>query len=141
MMTDAPPGYRPGVCNIGPSERRRRYRYAGVSGVVAVACAAAVLAWSVPNVLLIGLFVPLSLGTEFLLQAQRSFCAVLGFRGRFDLDGGTDGSMVPDGGAGHVTDPAARRADRRHAARLTVLGVLGGATGTALVYGAVALLG
>lgn len=138
-MTDTPSAYRPGTCNIGPSEQRRRYRYAGVCAVVAVAYAAVVLAWSAPNVLLLGLFVPLSLGTELLLQARRSFCVMFGLRGRFDV-GGTDGPVATDGGAGRVTDPAARRADRRHAAKLTALGVLGGAAEAGLVYGAAVLL-
>jgi len=74
--------------------------------------------------------VPLSLGTELLLQARRSFCAAPGFRGRFDFggDGATPGDdgVATDGGAGRVTDPAARRADRRYALRLTVVGVLVG---------------
>lgn len=154
-MTGTPSGYRPGVCNIGSTERRRRYRYAGISGVVAVAYAAGVLAWSVPTALLLGLFVPLSLGTEFLLQARRSFCASLGFRGRFDLRGDewgaeADAPAVADGGgggddaagaAGRVTGPAARAADRRYALRLTLLGVLGGSAGTALVYGIALLFG
>ena len=144
-MTDTPPDYRPGVCNIGGRERRRRYRYAGLSAVAAVVYAVAVLALSVPTALLLGLFVPLSLGTEFLLQARRSFCAQLGFRGRFDLrEDGVDDRVTADGGdgrvegtpgaAGRVADPDARRADRRYALRLTVLGVLGGGAGAVLVY-------
>jgi hypothetical protein len=166
MTGGHPPGYRPGVCNIGATERRRRYRYAAVAAAAAVAYAAVVLAWSVPTALLLGLFVPFALGLEFLLQARRSFCASLGFRGRFDLrgDGGSEGldSVAADGrGAGHdrtdrrddapdatdpdatgrVTDPDARTADRRYALRLTLLGVFGGGVGAVLVYGAAVLFG
>ena len=153
-VTDTPPGYRPGVCNIGGHERRRRYRYAGVCALAAVAYAVAVLAWSAPTALLLGLFVPLSLGTEFLLQGRRSFCASLGLRGRFDLrdadresvasvaaDGGRGGSPGGSEEVGRVTDPSALAADRRYALRLTVLGVLGGAAGSALVYAAAFALG
>jgi hypothetical protein len=141
-MSESPSDYRPGVCNIGSAERRRRYRYAGVCGVVAVGYAAGVLAWSLPTALLLGLFVPLSLGTELFLQARRSFCAGLGLRGRFDFGGeaGDDG-VATDGGAGRVTEPAARRADRRYALRLTLLGVAGGAAGAVLVYAVAAALG
>ena len=162
MTGTPPPDYEPGVCNIGSAERRCRYRYAGVCAVAAVAYAATVLATSVPTALLLGLFVPLSLGTEFLLQARRSFCASLGFRGRFDLRGDGPGSVATDGGrgesgdrtiagaaatsgpaepAGRVTDPDARVADRRHALRLTVLGVLGGGAGATLAYALVVVLG
>jgi hypothetical protein len=150
-MTEAPPpGYEPGVCNIGSVEQRRRYRYAGACAVAAVGYAGAVLATSAPTALLLGLFVPFSLGTEFLLQARRSFCASLGLRGRFDFGGeggsGTDpaaagGGGDTVGGAGRVTDPAARRADRRYALRLTVLGVLVGAAGAVVAYGGAAVLG
>lgn len=161
MMTETSSGYRPGVCNIGGRERRRRYRYAGVCGLAAVAYAAAVLAWSGPTALLLGLFVPLSLGTEFLLQGRRSFCASLGFRGRFDLrdesesesvaadgSGPNGGSVQPvalpdgtSGAVGRVPDPSALAADRRYALRLTVLGVLGGAAGALLAYGTAVVLG
>lgn len=165
MTESPPPDYEPGVCNIGSAERRRRYRYAGVCAVAAVAYAAAVLATSVPTALLLGLFVPLSLGTEFLLQARRSFCASLGFRGRFDLRGDGPASVATDGGSGgssdrttggsaatagsvesvesvgRVTAPDARAADRRHALRLTVFGVLGGGAGATLAYALVVVLG
>jgi hypothetical protein len=162
MTGTPPPDYEPGVCNIGSAERRRRYRYAGVCAVAAVAYAAAVLATSVPTALLLGLFVPLSLGTEFLLQARRSFCASLGFRGRFDLRGDGPASVATDGGSGgssdrttggsaatagsvesvgRVTAPDARAADRRHALRLTVFGVLGGGAGATLAYALVVVLG
>jgi hypothetical protein len=162
MTGTPPPDYEPGVCNIGSAERRRRYRYAGACAVAAVAYAAAVLATSVPTALLLGLFVPFSLGTEFLLQARRSFCASFGFRGRFDLRGDGSGSVATDGGSGgssdraveasasltepagsvgRVTDPDARAADRRHALRLTVLGVLGGGAGATLAYALAVALG
>ena len=159
MTETPPPDYEPGVCNIGSAERRRRYRYAGVCAVAAVAYATAVLATPVPTALLLGLFVPLSLGTEFLLQARRSFCASLGLRGRFDLRGSGSGSVATDGGSGddrdgrvgrpattagpvgRVSDPDARTVDRRYALRLTVLGVLGGGAGATLVYALAVALG
>jgi hypothetical protein len=156
-MTETPPGYRPGVCDIGGRERRRRYQYAAICGLAAVAYAAAVLAWSGPTALLLGLFAPLSLGIEFLLQARRSFCASLGLRGRFDLRGGdgnesiaADGEVRPvalpddpsgDGKVGRVTDPADRASDRRYALGLTALGVFGGTVGTLLACAAAVALG
>ena len=140
-MTDSPSDYRPGVCNIGARERRRRYRYAGACAVAALAYAAGVLASSAPTGLLLGLFVPFSLGTEFLLQARRSFCASLGLRGRFDLGGEGGDGVATDGGAGRVTDPEARAADRRYSLRLTLLGVVGGGVGAAFVYGGAVVLG
>jgi hypothetical protein len=121
--------YRPGVCNIGASERRRRYRYAAVALVAAVAYFVAVVVTDAPAVLLVGLFVPLSLGAEWALQARRSFCAGLALTGGYSFDD-TDGE---------VTRPADRRADVAAGLLFACLGIVAGAVGTAVAYVAVAL--
>ncbi|MFC7176056.1 hypothetical protein [Halosegnis marinus] len=130
----APPSaesrYRPGACNIGGSERRRRYRYAAVAFAAAAAYLAAVLVVGAPTFLLAGLFVPFSLGTEWALQARRSFCASLALSGRYSFDG--------DGG--EVDDADAHRSDRNAGLVFAGLGILAGAVATGIVYGAVALL-
>lgn len=59
----SPTDHRPGVGDSVSTERQRRYRYAGVCGAGAVA----VLATSAPTAVLLGLFVPLSFGTELFL--------------------------------------------------------------------------
>jgi len=122
--------YRPGVCNIGVSERRRRYRYAAAAFVAAVAYFVAVVVSDAPAVLLVGLFVPLSLGAEWTLQARRSFCAVLALTGGYSFD---DTS-------GEVTRPADRRADAVTGLLFACLGIVAGAVGTAIAYATVALL-
>ncbi|WP_254535083.1 hypothetical protein [Halomarina litorea] len=62
--------YRPGYCNIGRAEQRKRYHYALASFLVAVVYAASVLLTSVPTELLLGAFAPLALGCEFFVQAR-----------------------------------------------------------------------
>jgi hypothetical protein len=120
-----PPDYVPGACNIGGDERRRRYRLGALSLVAAVGYAAAVAVLAVPTALAVGLFVPFSLGIEFLLQGRRSFCASMGFRGRYESGDGD----------GRATDEEALSADRRYALELTLLGTVGGAALTAVATG------
>jgi len=112
-MTETPPtDHRPGVGDIGPTERQRRYRYADVCGVSTVAVPAPRL----PSALLLGLFVPRSFGTELFLQTRRPFRANGGSRGRSEFGedgsvggggsvGGVDGPLAPDDGGGRATDP------------------------------------
>lgn len=120
-------GYRPGACNIGTRQRRQRYRLAGVALLGAAAYLALVGLSDAPTVLTLGTFVPFSLGVEWYLQGRRSFCATLGFAGRYAFEASE----------GSVTDSEAVRADRRYAFRLTLLGLLGGAL---LAVGAYATL-
>ncbi|MDZ7747177.1 MAG: hypothetical protein U5K28_12030 [Halobacteriales archaeon] len=122
--------YEPGVCNIGGEERQQRRRYAAIAFVAALVYLIAVLASSLPTVLLVGLFIPLSIGFEMALQARRAFCANLALSGEYAFDDEI----------GQVTDLDARRRDRTTGLKLTVLGIVGGAVTTALVYGVANLL-
>jgi hypothetical protein len=136
-----PSAYRPGACNIGRAARRQRGLVALVSLLGGGGYAAFVLVSDLPTLLLLGLFVPLSLGIEWGLQARRSFCVTLALQGRYDFherrsDGGAERS-----GRGEVPDAAARSQDRQYALQLTLIGLGGGAVATALVYGAAVLLG
>ena len=117
-------GYRPGACNIGDRERRRRYRLGAGALLVAAVYLAVVFVSGVPAVFALGAFVPLSLGCEWCLQGRQSFCATLGFAGRYEFAG--------DSGA--VSDEAARRADRRYAFRLTLLGLVAGGLLSGVTY-------
>jgi hypothetical protein len=123
------PTYRPGACNIGTRQRRQRYRLAGGALLAGVVYVAVVALSSVPAALALGAFVPFSLGVEWYLQGRRSFCAALGFAGRYEFEDD----------AGEVADTDARTTDRRYAFRLTVLGLFGGG-GLSLVAYAVTVL-
>lgn len=120
-------GYQPGYCNIGRRQRRKRLRLAaaafGASGVYVLAYAVGLL----PGPLLVGVFVPLTLGFEWAFQAYTSFCVRLALLNRYDFRGAAGGD------AGTVTDPDARRADGLYAAKITCGAVLSAATTTAAV--------
>ncbi len=102
--------YVPGACNIGPAEisRRRRSGWLGLGAAVALAAiglAAGAPAWSR---LVVG--IPLFSSAVGFLQARERFCV------GFAAAGLTNFEAL--GTLHRVDDPAARAADRRHAARL-----------------------
>ena len=132
LSTDDPPpdrssSYRPGDCNIGRTEQRKRYRYAGVGVLTAVAYLATVTALGAPTALVLGVFAPLSLAYEFLVQARTQFCVKFALLGRYDFS-------ASGGEAGAVTDPTNRRADASSALRITVVSVVAAAVTTGLLY-------
>lgn len=129
-------GYEPGVCNVGRPQRRRRWAYAGVGFGAAALYLAGYAVGLVPGEVLVGVFVPLTVGFEWALQAYTAFCVRLALVGRYDFrgDGADDGGTGDDrgtGSAGAVDDPGARREDRVEAARITGVAVLLGAVATA----------
>ncbi|WP_254544549.1 hypothetical protein [Halomarina pelagica] len=125
--------YDPGHCNIGRAERWRRYRYAAVGFVGAVAYLVVIVAAGAPNALVLGLFVPLALGLEWLVQARTAFCVRLALAGRYDFTGS-------GGTRGLVRSPANRRADARGALRVTVFSITAAGVATAACYAAFVLL-
>lgn len=122
--------YQPGVCNIGPAERRKRLLLGVASLLVAGAFVAAVLTNDWPTwTLLLSVF-PLYGAAMGVLQYRERFCVGFAGLGVFDADGRTD----------DVTDPQALEADRKRAVRLNAKALAYGAVATAVVYGAVRLL-
>ncbi|MFD1514991.1 hypothetical protein [Halomarina rubra] len=119
--------YRPGYCNIGHREQRRRYRYAGVGALVTLVYLSAVLAASAPAGLVVGAFAPLALAYEFFVQARAQFCVKFAVLGRYDFTGS-------GGEAGRVADPENRRADTTSAIRITVVSVVAAGVTTGVLY-------
>ena len=122
-----PSEYRAGYCNIGANERRKRYAVAGGSAVVAIVYLGAIVAFSLPPALLVGLFALLCVTIEWYIQARTAFCARFALRGEYDFVGSS-------GETGTVDDPADRTADRRQAFRITAASVGIAAVLTAVVY-------
>lgn len=117
--------YRPGRCNIGREQRRRRAGIAGVALTSAGALVAAVAVGVLPQSFVVAVFVPLAVGFEWAFQASEAFCVRLALVGTYSF-GDDDGS---------VSDPASRRDDRLYAAKLTVASVLlAGATTAVLAF-------
>jgi hypothetical protein len=115
--------YRPGSCNIGERQRKRRIGVAAAAFTAAAAYAGAVAVGALADPLLVGVFVPLAVGFEWALQASTGFCVRLALLDRYDF------RSADGGAAGTVTDPSHRRADHEYAAKITVTAVaLAGAT-------------
>jgi hypothetical protein len=106
-----PVDYRPGVCNIGPAEIRRRRRMGHLGVIAALALLVVLLAIGASPVarLIVGL--PAAVAASGYLQAYLKFCAGFGSRGVFNF--GLIGQSVT------VADEQARAADRRMAGRIS----------------------
>lgn len=118
-------GYQPGYCNIGRRQRRHRLLVAVAAFVAAVVYVLAYIEGSLPAPLLVGVFVPLSIGYEWVLQASTAFCVRLALLNRYNFRGG--------GEAGTVSDPEFRHADQLYAVKITAVAIGLAAVTTALV--------
>lgn len=119
-------GYRPGVCNIGRAERRKRY-ILGFSGFAA----ALVGVWRTGIATPLeaaGILVLLFMGFEGVYQGRTGFCAAFGHIGIYDV---SESGKAPD----EVHDPEARQQDRQRALRMHL-----SAAGAAIVSTAVLLV-
>ncbi len=119
--------YEPGVCNIGPTQQRRRLLLGVGSLLAAVVLVAAVLALEWAQWLLVLAVFPLYGAALGFLQYRARFCVGFAGIGVFDTGDGTN----------EITDPAALEADRRRAVRLNAQAVAVGVIGTIVVYGIV----
>ncbi|WP_435101730.1 hypothetical protein [Halarchaeum sp. P4] len=128
-MSTVQTSYRPGACNIGRRERRRRYRFATAGFVVAAAIVVAVVLGALPEAILPAIFVPLAVAIEWFLQASKSFCVILGLLGKY--------SFEERGETGTVEDPEAHREDRASAVRITATSVVAAVLITAVVFAVV----
>src|SRR5262245_28927263 len=99
------PEYRPGVCNIGPREIRRRRRTAPVGLVATIAILAILVTLAAPPIARLLVALPAAVSASGYLQARLKFCAGFASLGIYNF--GEDGDSV------HVQDEAARAADRR----------------------------
>lgn len=116
--TDAEASYRPGSCNIGPAEIRRRQQ-AGVIGLLGtVALGGGLLLLDAPAWSRLLVALPAMMSLVGFIQARSRFCAAYGLRGVLNL-----GAI---GQPQQVGDADARAADRRKALRIFGLSAGGG---------------
>ena len=122
--------YQPGVCNIGPTQRRRRLLL-GVSSLVStVVLVAVAVAAEWPRWTLAFTMFPLYGAAMGFLQYRERFCVGFAGVGVFDVGDGTR----------DVTDPQALAADRKRAVRLNAKALAAGAAGALAVYAASVLV-
>ena len=124
-------GYQAGRCNIGYRQRLRRSVVAALAFALAAALvAASILGW-LPKPLLVVVFVPLTVGFEWGIQAYEAFCVRLAVFGEYDFRSQSDGTR------GVVPDPESREADRSHAVTITLTAIGAAAVATALLVAVV----
>ena len=76
-----PSGYVPGVCNIGPAERRQRRQFGFLSAFAAVVLAMILIATHASRPWRLLLFIPVAGAASGFLQDRMHFCAGFGMRG------------------------------------------------------------
>ena len=117
--------YTPGVCNIGPAERRKR-RVGGYLGlVVTIVALAAFVLFHVPDPWRVLIALPVGLGANGFLQSALHFCVGFSMRGLYNM-----GPAL--GAEENVMDAEMRRKDQRKG--LTIIGY------SALIAAAVVVL-
>ena len=118
--------YRPGVCNIGPAEIRRRRRAGHVGLAATLGLLALLLVVDAPPLTRLLIALPAAISASGYLQAALKFCAGFGGAGVFNFG--------PLGTTETVVDAAARAADRRKAGQIGLASfAIGVAVGIAAV--------
>ena len=109
--------YRPGVCNIGPAEIRRRRQIGYLGLAAAIAIAAVLLALDAPVWTRLLIALPVAGALSAYIQAQTRFCAGFAMAGLQNM--GELGSETA------IEDGAALAADRRKAMRIHAMSMAG----------------
>ena len=99
--------YRPGICNIGPEEIRRRRRAGHIGAIAAVVVLVVLVAIGAPPLARLLIAIPAAGAASGYLQAWLRFCAGFGTRGVFNFG--------PLGQTHEVVDADARARDRARA--------------------------
>ena len=113
--------YTPGVCNIGPAERRQRLNVGWLGAGLTFAALAAFVIFSVPDPWRLLVAVPAMLGAIGFLQYALHFCVNFAMRGLYNL-----GSAL--GAEENVVDAAMRKADQRKGLQIIGFSLLIAAT-------------
>ena len=109
--------YQPGVCNIGPAERRQRRSLGYLGLIVTVLALVAFVVFDVPWPWRILVALPAGLGANGFLQSAMHFCVGFAMRGLYNL-----GDKL--GTEENVLDKEMRRADQKKGALITLYAVL-----------------
>jgi len=112
-VSEAPQGYVPGVCNIGPAEVTMRRRLGWIGLALTIGMGAAFIAMDTSRIWRIALFVPAVMAAAGFVQSAMHFCAAYGLMGLLNV-----GLSV--GHAESVELAKFRRQDRRKA--IVILG-------------------
>ena len=103
--------YVAGSCNIGTGEVRRRQVVALVGAIISVTSLVGLISTDASGSARLSLFLPLMIFSIGYIQSRKKFCLAYGFMGTFNF-----GKL---GQISRVSDPIAKKADRKTA--LTIL--------------------
>jgi hypothetical protein len=103
--------YIAGSCNIGKVEIRQRQVVALAGAIISAISLVGLIATDAPRSARFSLFIPLMIFAIGFIQSRKKFCLAYGFAGTFNF-----GKL---GAVSRVSDPIAKKADRKTA--LTIL--------------------
>lgn len=109
--------YKPGNCNIGKNEIRKRYALAVAVFVIVVIAFYGIVSLNLPHWSLLLLFIPLIMGFEGFYQGYFHFCAGFAAKGIYDLSGS-------GGSRNNVTDPESHKKDMKKANQIHMYSVV-----------------
>jgi hypothetical protein len=121
------PEYKPGVCNIGKNETRKRYAMGAAGFIMAAAFALGTVSAGLPGWVLLVSFIPLVIGFEGAYQGRFRFCAGFAAAGIYDFTGS-------GGSRKKVTGKEAHRKDMGMAFRIHAYSLVSGAVVAAIIY-------
>ena len=122
-MTD----YKPGVCNIGRAEQRKRYGLGLIGSFITVLITVLIFLEYLPRSTILGVFVASFLGFEGLFQGFLNFCAGFASKGIYDIS--SSGGQREE-----VESEEARKKDKVKALQIHLYSLTGSLTVTAFVY-------
>jgi len=108
--------YTPGMCNIGPAERRMRRMSGIAAAVVTIALVAVLSIINAPWGVKLLVFIPAAISASGFLQDAFHFCAAFGLRGIYNVVNST-------GVTENIELESYRKQDRRKA--LQIIGLSG----------------
>lgn len=119
--------YKPGDCNIGKDEIRKRYGIAVAAFVVSAIVVYVIFLFNLPHWELLLTFIPLAMGFEGFYQGYFKFCAGFAAAGVYDFTGS-------GGSRKKVTDPESHRKDMRNARRIHIYSIISSIIIVAIIY-------
>ena len=108
--------YVAGSCNIGKGEVRRRQVVALVGAIISVTSLVGLISTDASGSARLSLFLPLMIFSIGFIQSRKKFCLAYGFMGTFNF-----GKL---GQISRVSDPIAKKADRKTALMILAQSVL-----------------
>ena len=121
-----PKTYIPGVCNIGPQEKRLRVVAGWIGLIVTVVVAFIFVYIQASTTLRLVIFLPATFSAMGFLQAAFNFCVAFGTRGLFNV-------ANPAGQTAQVTQSDFRKIDQRKAVQIIIYSVVIGVLVTILM--------